>query len=173
MIAPRPVDGDGTGRENHPMLEILPARSPEDVEQARILFREYAEQVGEPCCFATFHEELDSLPGEYAAPAGRLFLARGDGRAAGCVAMRRLDRQSGEMKRLYVREPFRGSGLGRTLSKLVLVAAREQGYGRLVLDTLPKMRDAIALYRSLGFRETGFYSPAPTPGALFFELSLS
>jgi len=173
MIAPQPVDGDRTRRENRTMLEILPAHSPADMDRARMLFREYAEQVGEPCCFATFNDELASLPGEYAPPAGRLYLARGDGQAAGCVAMRRFDERSGEMKRLYVRESFRGGGLGRTLSKLVVAAAREQGYARLVLDTLPKMRDAIALYRSLGFRETGPYSPAPTPGARYFELSLS
>jgi len=173
MIAPTAVDGECPGRENDGMIEIAPARSPEDVEQARILFREYAEQVDEPCCFAAFQEEVDSLPGEYAQPAGRLYLARADGRAAGCVAMRRLDARSGEMKRLYVRAASRGSGLGRTLSNLVIAAAREQGCGRLVLDTLPKMRDAIALYRSLGFREIGPYSPAPTPGALYFELSLS
>ena len=173
MIAPQPVDGERTWRENRAMLEILPARTPEDMEQARALFREYAEQVAEPRCFAAFSEELALLPGEYSPPAGRLFLARGDGQAAGCVAMRRQDERSAEMKRLYVREPFRGSGLGRVLSKLVIAAAREQDYARLVLDTLPQMRDAIALYRSLGFRETGPYSPAPTPGALFFELSLS
>jgi len=155
------------------MIEIVPVRSPAEVDQARTLFREYAEQVDEPCCFAAFQEEVASLPGEYAQPAGRLYLARGGGQAAGCVAMRRLDAQSGEMKRLYVRTGFRGSGLGRTLSNLVIVAAREQGYARLVLDTLPKMREAITLYRSLGFRETGPYAPAPTPGALYFELSLS
>jgi len=173
MIAPPPVDGECPGRENGGMIEIAPVLSPEDIEQARILFREYAGEVNEPCCFAAFGEEVDSLPGEYAQPAGRLYLAHGDGRAAGCVAMRRFDARSGEMKRLYVRAAFRGSGLGRTLSNLVIAAAREQGYGRLVLDTLPKMRDAITLYRTLGFRETGPYSTAPTPGALYFELSLS
>ncbi|MBI2752572.1 MAG: GNAT family N-acetyltransferase [Betaproteobacteria bacterium] len=155
------------------MFEILPVRSLRDLEQARQLFQEYSEQVAEPLCFAAFGEELASLPGEYAPPEGRLFLARGDGQAAGCVAMRRQDERSAEMKRLYVREPFRSSGLGRILAKLIIAAAREQGYTRLVLDTLPKMRDAIALYRSLGFRETGPYSPAPTSGARFFELSLS
>ena len=173
MIAPQPVDGECPGLENAHMIEIVPVRSPEEVDQARTLFREYAEQVDEPCCFATFQEEVASLPGEYAQPAGRLYLARSGGQAAGCVAMRRLDAQNGEMKRLYVRAGFRGSGLGRTLSNLVIVAAREQGYARLMLDTLPKMREAITLYRSLGFRETGPYAPAPTPGALYFVLSLS
>ena len=155
------------------MFAVLPATAPADLEQARILFREYAEQVDAPCCFATFADEVASLPGEYAHPAGRLFLARKDSQAAGCVAMRALDASRGEIKRLYVRRAFRGGGLGRTLSTLVIAAAREQRYARLMLDTLPKMQEAIALYRSLGFRETGPYSAQPTPGAIFFELRLS
>ena len=155
------------------MFEVACAAAPADLEQARILFREYAEQVDAPCCFATFSGEVAGLPGEYAQPAGRLLLARSAGQAAGCAAMRRLDARSGEMKRLYVREAFRGDGLGRMLSGLVIAAARDQRYERLMLDTLPKMHEAIALYRSLGFRETGPYSTEPTPGALFFELRLS
>ena len=169
----RPLDGETVQRDNPRMFEVVPAAAPAELEQARILFREYAEQVDAPCCFATFNDEVASLPGEYALPAGRLLLARSAGQAAGCVAMRRLDAGSGEMKRLYVRQPFRGDGLGRTLTVLVIAAAREQRYARLLLDTLPKMSEAIALYRSLGFREIGPYSAEPTPGAIFFELRLS
>jgi putative acetyltransferase len=167
------VDAANGGRDNRPMFDLCFASAPADLEQARILFREYAEQVDAPCCFATFNDEVASLPGEYALPAGRLFLARSNGEAAGCVAMRRLDSSSGEMKRLYVRQPFRRDRLGRTLAKLVITAAREQRYRRLVLDTLPKMHEAIALYKSLGFAERGPYSDEPTPGAIFFELTLS
>jgi ribosomal protein S18 acetylase RimI-like enzyme len=167
------VDAASGGRDNRPMFDLCFASTPADLEQARNLFREYAEQVDAPCCFATFNDEVASLPGEYALPAGRLFLARRNGEAAGCVAMRRLDSSSGEMKRLYVRQPFRRDRLGRTLAKLVITAAREQRYRRLVLDTLPKMREAIALYQSLGFVERGPYSDEPTPGAIFFELTLS
>ncbi|MGH8676257.1 MAG: GNAT family N-acetyltransferase [Burkholderiales bacterium] len=167
------MDGQTAQRDNRRMFEVACAAAPADLEQARILFREYAQLVDAPCCFATFSGEVAGLPGEYAQPAGRLFLARNAGQAAGCVAMRRLDARSGEMKRLYVREAFRGDGLGRTLSGLVIAAARDQRYERLMLDTLPKMHEAIALYRSLGFRETGPYSAEPTPGALFFELRLS
>lgn len=154
-------------------MEIVPAKSEHDIAQARALFREYADQVDEPCCFATFDAELAALPGEYAPPAGRLFLAREGIAAAGCVALRRLDGRSAEMKRLYVRAAFRGDGIGRDLAVKVIDAAREQGYAQLMLDTLPKMREAIALYRSLGFRERGPYSAAPTPGARCFELKLS
>ena len=155
------------------MFDVCFATAPEELDQARLLFREYAEQVDAPCCFATFNDEVASLPGEYSPPGGRLFLARRNGEAAGCVAMRRLDSSSGEMKRLYVRQAFRRDRLGRTLARLVIAGAREQRYARVVLDTLPKMREAIALYRSLGFVERGPYTDTPTPGAIFFELSLS
>ena len=155
------------------MFDVCFATAREELDQARILFREYADQVDAPCCFVTFNSEVESLPGEYAPPTGRLFLARRGDEAAGCVAMRRLDASSGEMKRLYVREAFRRDRLGRTLAKLVISSAREQRYRRLLLDTLPKMQEAIALYRSLGFVERGPYCDDPTPGAIFFELNLS
>jgi len=167
------VDGATGERDNHSMFDVCFATAPEELDQARILFREYADQVDAPCCFVTFNSEVESLPGEYAPPTGRLFLARRGDEAAGCVAMRRLDASSGEMKRLYVREAFRRDRLGRTLAKLVISSAREQRYRRLLLDTLPKMQEAIALYRSLGFVERGPYCDDPTPGAIFFELNLS
>ena len=167
------MDGANRERDNRPMFDVCFATSPQELDQARLLFREYADQVDAPCCFAAFNAEVESLPGEYAPPAGRLFLALKDGEAAGCVAMRRYDASSGEMKRLYVRAPFRRDRLGRSLARLVISSAREQRYQRLYLDTLPKMHEAIALYRSLGFVERGPYSDSPTPGAIFFELSLS
>jgi ribosomal protein S18 acetylase RimI-like enzyme len=170
--APAVLDGAPRGRENRGMLELRQATSPADIEAVRALFREYARWVDEPCCFATFAQELEALPGEYAPPAGRLFLAEEAGASAGCVALRRLDAQAGEMKRLYVRPPFRGRGLGRRLATEVIAAARQAGYARLLLDTLPKMASAIALYRALGFAPRGPYSAAPTPGAVFFELRL-
>lgn len=134
------------------------------------MFREYAAKVAEPRCFASFDEELAALPGEYAPPGGVLLVARAGPQAAGCVALRRHDPSSAEMKRLYVRDRYRGSGLGRGLAEFVIEESRKRGYNRLLLDTLPKMTEAIALYRSLGFRETGPYAAEPTPGAIFFEL---
>jgi GNAT superfamily N-acetyltransferase len=154
------------------MPEILAARTASDIEIARILFREYEQGVAEPCCFAGFERELAALPGEYAPPGGALLLARDSGGDAGCVALRRLDAARGEMKRLYVRGGRRGSGLGRSLALAAIEAARGAGYSRLVLDTLPKMTEAIALYNALGFAPTGPYSSTPTPGAIFFQLSL-
>ena len=147
------------------MAGLAEATGAAQVAAVRELFAENARMVDEPCCFADFERELASLPGPY-----RLFLA---GERAGCVAVRFLDKATAEMKRLYVREAHRRHGLGRALAEAAIAAAREAGCVRIVLDTLPKMREAQALYRMLGFRETKPYLPVPTPGALCLELSLS
>ena len=138
-----------------------------------MLFREYAGLVAEALCFQDFDRELAVLPGAYAPPGGVLLIARDGDAPAGCVALRRLDAGSGEMKRMYVRERYRGSGLGRRLAIEVIEEARKRNYARVVLDTLPKLAAAIALYRDLGFRETAPYLESPTPCAICFELSLS
>ena len=155
------------------MLKIAPASSPQDIEDARTLFGEYAGLVAEALCFQNFDEELAALPGDYAPPGGVLLIARDAETMAGCVALRRVDAGTGEMKRMFVREQYRGSGLGRRLALEVIEEARKRSYRRMVLDTLPKLATAIALYRALGFRETGPYLASPTPGALCFELTLS
>ena len=147
------------------MPRLVEATRAEQIAEARELFTEYAALVDEPCCFVGFERELAALPGDY-----RLFLAE---QAAGCVAVRLLDPSSAEMKRLYVRDAHRGKGLGRALAQTAIRCARESGCARIVLDTLPKMGEAQALYRSLGFREIGPYLAEPTPGAICFELSLS
>lgn len=139
----------------------------------RILFGEYAGLVAEALCFQGFDQELAALPGDYAPPGGILLIARDSDEAAGCVALRRLDAGSGEMKRMYVRDAYRGSGLGRRLAAAVIDEARKRQYSRVVLDTLPKLAPAIALYRDLGFREIGPYLASPTPGAICFELKFS
>ncbi|MGH8765330.1 MAG: GNAT family N-acetyltransferase [Burkholderiales bacterium] len=154
------------------MLQIAPAATHE-LDEIRVLFREYSALVTEALCFQGFDRELASLPGDYAPPGGTLLLARDAKDAAGCVALRQLDPASGEIKRMYVREAWRGTGLGRRLALAVIDEARAHGYRRLLLDTLPKLTGAIALYRSLGFREVPPYLEAPTPGALCFELRLS
>jgi GNAT superfamily N-acetyltransferase len=164
------------------VLKITPASAARDLGDVRILFGEYSGLVADALCFQNFDAELAALPGEYAPPGGVLLIARDagaaarsrtGGNAAGCVALRRIDAGTGEMKRMYVREPYRGSGLGRRLAMEVIEAAKKSGYGRVVLDTLPKLAPAIALYRDLGFRETNPYLACPTPGALCFELKLS
>ena len=146
------------------MARLAEATAVADLARVRELFAEYARLVDEPCCFVDFEHELASLPGEY-----RLFLAD---EAAGCVAVRRLNPETAEMKRLYVRSAHRGKGLGRALAEAAIAAARAAGCGRIVLDTLPKMREAQALYRALRFKEIPPYLEHPTPGALCFELKL-
>jgi GNAT superfamily N-acetyltransferase len=154
------------------VLKIVPAATAQDLADARQLFGEYAGLVAEALCFQNFGQELAALPGAYAPPAGVLLIARDGDTAAGCVALRRLDSRTAEMKRMYVRETHRGTGLGRKLAVAVIDAARKRDHGRIVLDTLPKLTTAIALYRDLGFRECGPYLSEPTPGALCFELDL-
>ncbi len=154
------------------MLKIVPATTAQDLEEVRILFGEYSSLVAEALCFQNFDQELEALPGEYAPPGGALLIARDKDAAAGCVALRQLDAGTGEMKRMYVREAYRGSGLGRRLALAVIEEARKRKYARMVLDTLPKLAPAIQLYRDLGFRETGPYLASPTPGAICFELRI-
>lgn len=155
-------------------VNLVQVQTPEDLESARELFKEYSAWLGINLCFQNFEKELAELPGDYVPPAGRLFLAVEEGRIAGCVALRRLGDGVCEMKRLYVRPEFRGRGLGRELTRAVINAANEVGYDRMRLDTLPgKMDRAIAMYRSLGFQEIDAYYDNPVSGATFMELSLT
>jgi putative acetyltransferase len=154
-------------------VDIIQAQSPADVQHARELFEEYAAWLGLNLCFQNFEQELAGLPGAYAAPSGRLLLAVEDDQIAGCVALRTLGEKICELKRLYVRDNFRGRGLGRELTTMVIEEARQLGYERMRLDTLPgKMGRAIAMYRSLGFREIEPYYNNPVKGAAFMELVL-
>jgi putative acetyltransferase len=150
------------------MARLREASVPADVEAVRALFAEYARGVDEPRCFGGLERELTDLPQGYLV----LFLAHEEGVPSGCVGLRELDRSTAEMKRLYVRPAWRGRGIGRQLAEAAIGAAREGGYKRIVLDSLPKMREARELYRSLEFRETAPYLAQPTPGATCFERSL-
>lgn len=154
-------------------MKLIQAQSAEEIRLARQLFEEYAAGLGIDLCFQSFEKELAELPGGYAPPAGRLFLAVEENKTAGCVALRRIADDVCEMKRLYVRPEFRGTGLGHVLTEAIIQVACEIGYQRMRLDTIPgKMDRAIAMYRSLGFKEIGPYYVNPVEGALFMELEL-
>lgn len=151
--------------------KLIQATLPEHIEQTRALFLEYAASLGFSLCFQSFDEELKGLPGDYAAPNGRLFLAQYEGQAAGCVALRKLEGMICEMKRLYVRPAYRGKGLGRILVERVIAEARGMGYEHMRLDTVASsMQDAIELYRRMGFKEIPPYRENPIEGALYMEL---
>jgi len=142
------------------------------VAVARALFREYAEAIGVDLEYQGFAAELAALPEPYVPPRGALFVAYAGDDVAGCVALRRLDERSGEMKRLYVRPAYRSSGLGQCLVEAVIRTARDAGYAELRLDTLPSMASAQALYRRLGFVEIAAYNTTYLPGTRFYSLEL-
>jgi ribosomal protein S18 acetylase RimI-like enzyme len=144
----------------------------DDMPLVRTLFEEYGRSLGIDLSFQDFDRELASLPGKYAPPDGTVILARHDGSPCGCVALRKIDAGTCEMKRLYVRPVTRGLGVGRELVRRILEDARGRGYAVMRLDTLATMKSAVALYRGFGFREIAPYIFNPLPGALFMERSL-
>jgi ribosomal protein S18 acetylase RimI-like enzyme len=159
-----------------PLIAITAPETARDIDEARAIFREYAEGLGVDLCFQNFEQELSTLPGDYAAPRGALFLAYVDGALAGCCALRPLEGtdypNASEMKRLYVRKVFRGFGLGRALAEATLDAARRAGYDCVLLDTLDDMEAARALYEDLGFESIPPYYHNPIPGAHYLKADL-
>src|ERR1035437_1890890 len=155
------------GSELRTAMTIRPA-SFTDLDEIRAMLREYAAWLEVDLCFQNFEQELAGLPGDYAPPRGRLSIAEG----AGCVALRPIDDETCEMKRLYVRPEYRGTGLGRRLIVAIIEEARGIGYARMRLDTMPKMDSAQRLYASLGIREIEACRYNPEPGARFLEATL-
>jgi len=142
---------------------MIRSAQPQDAERVRNLLREYAGGLGIDLSFQDFATELADPLSFY-----EVVLLADDG----CVALRRVDDRTCEMKRLYVRPGARAGGLGRRLAEAIVAEARERGYRRMLLDTLPSMTAARGLYASLGFRETQPYRYNPVPGTTFLELDL-
>jgi GNAT superfamily N-acetyltransferase len=163
------------------MVHVGPVHSDLQIAQTQMLFREYGSAPEVALCVVNFEQEILTLPGDYAPPAGRLLLAthqrddKAEGTAAGCVALREWDSltRTCELKRLFVCNKFRGQGVGAELLRAAMREAQLIGYRRIVLDTLPTMIKSHALYRSFGFHEIAAYRKNPITGALFFEMTLS
>lgn len=154
------------------MRSIVACADAADHAAARRLFEEYAASLAIDLCFQGFAAELEQLPAIYGPPGGTLLLARDGDEPIGCVAVRALDRERCELKRLYVRPEHRGHGLGHALNTHAIAAARALGYTRMMLDTLPEMTAAQQLYRSLGFVTAAPYNDNPVSGVLFLALEL-
>jgi len=162
-----------SGAKPETVVELVEvARPGTDADAVRDLFLEYGESLGFSPCFQGFDEELAALPGDYAPPPGCLLLARVGDQTVGCVAVRRLDAGRCEMKRLYVRPACRGKGFGRKLATVAIAAARKADYRSMLLDTLPAMKEARALYLSLGFMACEPYYDNTCAGSDCFELNL-
>ena len=157
---------------NATQIHVITASDTDAIEQVRQFFRNYAAWLGVDLSFQNFDEEMATLPGRYAAPHGRLFYASVNGKGAGCVGVRPLADGVCELKRLYVEPQFRGLGVGRALALAGIEAARELGYRKILLDTLPAMRIAVRLYRELGFLEAPAYYQTPIEGTQFLALDL-
>ena len=153
-------------------MRIVDGHGEEELPAVRRLFDEYADSLDVDLGFQDFERALRELPGDYAPPSGRLLLALDCDDAAGCVALRQYAPGVCEMKRLYVRPAYRGTGLGRRLAEAIVEAGRDAGYGVMRLDTLPTMGTARGLYRSLGFEEIEAYRFNPVHGTTYFELRL-
>jgi len=154
------------------MIEIRPADLACDLPVVRQLFREYSESLDIDLCFQNFEAELASLPGKYAPPEGRLLLAWDANEVMGCVALRPIDTESSEMKRLYIKPQARGHHLGRRLAEQICHEAKVAGYRRICLDTLPTMTAALRIYEALGFKQIEPYVFNPIDGAIFLGLEL-
>ncbi|MHA2298755.1 MAG: GNAT family N-acetyltransferase [Candidatus Hodarchaeales archaeon] len=156
------------------MIQIEKAHSGENLIHVRKVMLEYVNSLDfDLLDFQDFEKEFARLPGEYGPPEGCLLLAMYDNQAAGCVALRKIDENVCEMKRLHVLPIFQRKGIGKALSETIIQEAREIGYKRMLLDTVPSMKSALKLYYSLGFKEIDPYRYNPIDGAKFLELIIS
>ena len=154
-------------------MNIRIIRGTNHLNKVRQLFKEYANSLNIDLCFQDFEQELDELPGKYEEPDGRLYLALLNDKEVGCVALRRFNDDSAELKRLYIQNGYRGLGISKLLIKRVIQDAVDIGYKNILLDTLDTMKPAITLYESFGFKEIDAYYDNPIEGAKYFRLDLT
>jgi ribosomal protein S18 acetylase RimI-like enzyme len=154
-------------------MQILQVNTPEQLKEIKNLFLEYAKSLDFDLGFQNFQNELADLPGKYALPSGSLLMAEEDGKVAGCVGLRKISTGICEMKRLYIRPEFRGRGLGKALAFAIIEVAFNMGYRKMRLDTVATMKEAVRLYRHLGFYEIDAYCFNPIKEAIYMELNLS
>jgi len=154
------------------MIEIVEANTDELIAKAKDLFQEYAASLEFDLGFQNFDQELNSFPGQYSEPSGRLYLALCERQPIGCVGLRYFEKGICEMKRLYVKPNFRGKQAGRALAEASIQAARNIGYAYMRLDTLPSMESANKLYKSLGFEQIEPYRHNPIEGTIYMQLKL-
>lgn len=155
------------------MLKIIQAITPQQIDTARSLFREYQQFLNVDLCFQGFEDELASLPGKYAAPDGAILLAEFDGKIAGCVAVRSIKDEICEMKRLYVKDEFRGLAIGKKLAQEIIKTAKELNYKKMQLDTLERLQAAMGIYQQLGFQKISPYYANPLDEVVYWELDLT
>ena len=154
------------------MITLQTVTNKDHVAQARVLFREYAGTRRNDPALVSFSEEISNLPGNYAPPDGSIILAYSDGKPAGCVAVHKLEDHICEMKRLYVPPKFRGRGIGKYLVIALIRRAKNMGYTRMRLDSIPSMKTAQALYESIGFYEIPDYKHNPNKGTKYYEIDV-
>lgn len=154
------------------ILKFVEANDLENLENIKILFTEYSNSLNIDLCFQDFNNELKTLPGKYKKPSGSLILAFVDENLAGCVALKKLEDDVCELKRLYVRDKFRGLKIGKILLEEIVKEAKNIGYTYMRLDTLPSMKSAQGLYEKIGFYDINPYTYNPIEGARYMELKL-
>ena len=119
-----------------------------------------------------FEHEVNHLEEKYGKPGGRIYVAYYDGELAGCIGLKKIDKNQGEMKRLYVRQKFRGKHIGLLLAKKIVEDAKKIGYKAILLDTLPSLESAIKMYKKMGFYEISQYNDSPMKDAIYLKLDL-
>jgi GNAT superfamily N-acetyltransferase len=159
-------------KKEKPLIEYRELTGNEKMDEVRQLCREYADSLDIDLCFQDFEQEMKDLPGKYTPPDGAIILVEVDKQTAGCIALKKIGEGIAEMKRLYIRDAYRGLGISKTLIEMIICKARQIGYSYLRLDTLSTMQRALKVYESFGFYEIGAYVYNPCESVHYMELKL-